>query len=146
VSAPESFSSSTCELISGAPTSWFSLSTIVSDFQNSANARIGVVLAELGYLIATRGGQAEELKLLGDVARGGYELAQFNADDVAAAMAIISRYGDYQIRLADASLAVLARHYRCTDVLTLDQRPFRVIGGFDDAPFRLLPFDDVLAE
>ncbi len=35
------------------------------------------VLAKLDYLIATRTGQGEELTLLGDVARGVYELAPF---------------------------------------------------------------------
>jgi uncharacterized protein len=100
------------------------------------------VLAELDYLIATRGGPGEELKLLGDVARGAYELVHFNADDVAAATAIIERYADLQIGLADASLAVLARRYQCRDLLTLDQRHFRVVPGPDDTPFRVLPFDD----
>ncbi len=99
------------------------------------------VLAELDYLIATNGGQVEELKLLGDVARGAYELVDFTADDVAAARAIIERYAGLQIGLADASLAVLARRYRCGDVLTLDQRHFRVVPGPDDTPFRVLPFD-----
>jgi predicted nucleic acid-binding protein len=102
------------------------------------------VLAELDYLIATRGGPVEELKLLGDVANGAYELVSFNAEEVAAAMAIIERYGDLQIGLADASLAVLARRYRCRDVLTLDQRHFRVVLGPEDAPFRVLPFDDAV--
>jgi uncharacterized protein len=99
------------------------------------------VLAELDYLIATHGGQAEELKLLGDVSRGAYELQPFSDDDVAAAAGVIRRYADLRLGLADASIVVLARRYRCHELLTLDQRHFRVVLGPDDAPFRLLPLD-----
>jgi predicted nucleic acid-binding protein len=100
------------------------------------------VLAELDYLIASSGGQHAELTMLGDVARGAYELADFSAADVATAVTVIERYSDLRLGLADASLVVLARRHHCLDVLTLDQRHFRVVRGPDDKPFRLLPFDD----
>jgi len=99
------------------------------------------VLAELDYLIAAHGGQVEELKLLSDVARGAYELEPFTAEDVLAASRIIERYADLQLGLADASIVVLAARYRCHDVLTLDQRHFRVVPGPHDRPFRILPQD-----
>jgi len=104
------------------------------------------VLAELDYLIATHGGQMEELKLLGDVARGAYELEPFTAEDVLAASRIIERYADLQLGLADASIVVLAARYRCRDVLTLDQRHFRVVRGPNDQPFRILPQDAASGE
>jgi predicted nucleic acid-binding protein len=100
------------------------------------------VLAELDYLIATNGDQLAELALLRDVARGAYELAPFSADDVAAAISIVDRYADLRLGLADASIVVLARRHHCRDVLTLDQRHFRVVLGPDDKPFRLLPLDE----
>jgi predicted nucleic acid-binding protein len=83
----------------------------------------------------------EELKLLGDVARGAYELEPFTAEDVLAASRIIERYADLQLGLADASIVVLAVRYRCRDVLTLDQRHFRVVRGPEGQPFRILPQD-----
>ena len=101
------------------------------------------VLAELDYLILTRGGQRQELRFLADVARGAYEIAGFfRVEDVATATAIIERYANLQIGLADASIVVLALRFGCTDVLTLDQRHFRVLRGPDERPFRLLPQDD----
>ena len=100
------------------------------------------VLAELDYLVARHGGQAEELKLLRDVARGVYHLEAFSAAAVEAAVAVIERYADLNLGLADASIAVLAERYGCRDVLALDQRHFRTIRGPDGQPFRLLPFDD----
>ena len=100
------------------------------------------VLAELDYLLATRGGQREELKLLHDVGRGVYELQSFSATDVAAAQAIIERYAALQLGLADASIVVLAQRHHCYDLLTLDQRHFRAVLGPSGLPFRLLPADD----
>ena len=100
------------------------------------------VLAELDYLIANHGGQDAELTMLGDVARGSYELEPFGADDVAAAAEIVRRYADLRLGLADASIVVLARRHHCHDVLTLDQRHFRVVLGPEERPFRLLPQDD----
>lgn len=100
------------------------------------------VLAEIDYLIAKYGGRREELKLLRDVARGAYELAPFSATDVMAAEAVIERYADLDIGLADASLVVLAGRYQCYDILTLDQRHFRALRAPNGASFRLLPDDD----
>ncbi|MGI8551994.1 MAG: type II toxin-antitoxin system VapC family toxin [Dehalococcoidia bacterium] len=99
------------------------------------------VLAELDYLVAEIGGQAAELVVLDDVARGVYQLEPFNASDIVNAQAIISRYADLRLGLADASIVVLAHRYDCLDVLTLDQRHFRVVLGPRGQPFRLLPHD-----
>ncbi|MFI4985152.1 MAG: hypothetical protein ACHP93_00590 [Solirubrobacterales bacterium] len=60
--------------------------------------------------------------------------------DVTRAQAIIERYADLAISLADASIVVLAERHRVRDVLTLDERHLRVLtaGG---RPLRLLPAD-----
>jgi predicted nucleic acid-binding protein len=58
------------------------------------------------------------------------------------ARAVIDRYADLRIGLADASIVVLASRYQCQDVLTLDQRHFRAVLGPDSQPFRLLPVDE----
>lgn len=99
------------------------------------------VLAEADYLLSELAGQAAELTLLEDVAGGAFELVPFDAADVAAALAIIRRYGDMDLRLADASIVVLAGRLGCHDVLTLDQRHFRAVLAPGGAPFRLLPLD-----
>jgi predicted nucleic acid-binding protein len=43
--------------------------------------------------------------------------------------------------LADASIVVLALRYGCYDILTFDERHFRVILGPGGRPFRILPRD-----
>jgi predicted nucleic acid-binding protein len=99
------------------------------------------VLAELDYLITSNAGQGEALKLLRDVERGAYQLEPFGSADVAAARAVIERYADLGLGIADASVVVLAERHGCRDLLTLDQRHFRAVAGPGGQPFRLLPFD-----
>lgn len=99
------------------------------------------VLAELDYLLATRVGSAAARTLLGEVARGAYRLEPVGPTDIAAAAEIIERFEDLQIGLADASIVVLADRHGCRDVLTLDDRHFRLLPGPRGEPFRLLPAD-----
>jgi hypothetical protein len=98
------------------------------------------VLAELDYLIASRVGQSARASLLEEVKRGAYLLETMTSADVASAHTIIKRYADLEISLADASIVVLAERHRVRDVLTLDQRHFRILTA-DDEPLRLLPAD-----
>ena len=99
------------------------------------------VLAELDYLITANAGSGEAMKLLGDVAKGVYELEAFTARDVAAAVAVLERYATLKLGIADASILVLASRHACIDVFTLDQRHFRAVSGPGGSPFRLLPLD-----
>ena len=101
------------------------------------------VLAELDYLLATRIGVIAERALLAEVGRGVYRVESFDAEAVAAAEAVIGRYADLGIGLADASIVVLAERYGVRDVLTLDERHFRAMRGPGGRSFRLLPADDV---
>ena len=99
------------------------------------------VLAELDYLVAKLAGEAVERELLAEVARGAYRLAEVEANDVEEARVVIERYQGLGIGLADAITVVLSRRLGCLDLLTLDERQFRVLRGFKDRPFRLLPAD-----
>jgi predicted nucleic acid-binding protein len=99
------------------------------------------VLAELDYMLIERLGQGRQLDLLSQVADGSYELAEFGRHDVEAAAAVMSRYADLRVGLADASIVVLAEKHGIVDVLTFDQRHFRSMRGPSGRPFRLLPDD-----
>jgi predicted nucleic acid-binding protein len=98
------------------------------------------LLAELDYLLATRVGVAARMSLLHEVQRGALHLETFLAIDVRAAVATIQRHADLAISLADASLVVLTCRHKVQDVLTLDQRHFRMLAA-NDKRFRLLPAD-----
>lgn len=97
------------------------------------------VVAELDYLVATQRGVAAELAALGELAGGAWKLATFEAADLASATAVVERYSDQAIGVADASLVVLAHRYRTDRLLTLDHRHFRVVRTISGRPFVLLP-------
>lgn len=99
------------------------------------------VLAELDYLLATRVGAAAQRSLLEEVARGAYRLEPFTASDVKQALEVMERFDDLAVGLADASIVVLARRHRVGELLSLDDRHFRVLTGPQGKPFRLLPAD-----
>ncbi len=101
------------------------------------------VLAELDYLITRDAGARHARILLTDIERGVYTLEQFSSEDIARARAIMERYADLEIGLADASIVVLADRHGCTDVLTTDQRHFRTVTTSQGEPFRLLLLDDL---
>ena len=100
------------------------------------------VLAEADYLVHKFGGAKAEELLLEEVARGVFELAMFTASDVEEAREIVMKYRDLALGLADASLVVLARHYDCRDILTLDLRHFRALRVSGRRGFRILPADN----
>jgi predicted nucleic acid-binding protein len=99
------------------------------------------VLAELDDLLATRVGQHAERAMLDEVARGVYRLESFAPDEIASVERLIGRHAKLDIGLADASLVVLADRYGARDLLTLDERHFRVLRGPNGRPFRILPAD-----
>jgi uncharacterized protein len=99
------------------------------------------VLAELDYMLIERHGQERQLSLLAEIVDGAYELAEFSREDVEQACAVMRRYGDLRVGLADASIVVLAERHQTSDVLTFDHRHFRTMRGPGGRPFRVLPDD-----
>lgn len=97
------------------------------------------VVAELDYLVATRLGIAAELTILDELAGGAYHLAAFGLAELARARAVVKRYQDQQIGVADASIVVLADLHRTREVLTLDRRHFDVLRPLSGGRFRLRP-------
>ena len=97
------------------------------------------VVAELDYLLATRRGVPAELAALAELSSGAWDLATFDASDLRHTCAVVERYQDQEIGVADASLVVLADRYRTDRLLTLDRRHFHVVRTTAGKSFRLLP-------
>jgi uncharacterized protein len=101
-----------------------------------------LVLAELDYFLLTRLGTEVEMTVLRDITGGAYVIAGFDHAAATEAVSVVERYKDLKLGLTDASIAVIAARHRTVDILTLDQRHFRVVrplwGG---EAFKLLPAD-----
>jgi uncharacterized protein len=97
------------------------------------------VVAELDYLVATRVGLEAELAVLRELASGAWELADIGASELEQGAAIIKKYGDQRIGIADASNVVLADRYRTRTIVTLDRRHFEVLRPVGGGRFTIVP-------
>lgn len=97
------------------------------------------VVAELDYLLATGRGVHAELAVLTELSGGAWELPSIDPSDLRDACAMIERYQDQEIGVADASLVVLADRYRTDRLLNLDQRHFRVVRTAAGTPLTCCP-------
>lgn len=100
-----------------------------------------LVLAELDYIVGRRKGTRAATGSLRELSSGEYEIVSFGQADLALATDVMETYEDMNIGLTDASLVVLAKRYKTDEILTLDQRHFRVMRGLDGRHFKLFPFD-----
>jgi predicted nucleic acid-binding protein len=97
------------------------------------------VVAELDYVVASRLGVSAELAVLRELAGGAWDLAVFGTEDLAKAHAVVERYADQSIGLADASSVILAARYQTRTIVTLDRRHFGVLRPMDGGSFKILP-------
>jgi predicted nucleic acid-binding protein len=97
------------------------------------------VVAELDYLVASRLGVSAELAVLGELTGGAWDLPAIDVEELVQARAVIERYADQSIGVADASNVILAERYRTRTVLTLDHRHFDVLRPLSGGRFRILP-------
>jgi predicted nucleic acid-binding protein len=97
------------------------------------------VVAELDYLVASRLGVSAELAVLRELAAGAWDLDAVGADELSLARAIIERYADQSVGVADASNVVLAARHNTKTIVTLDRRHFDVLRPLDGGRFALLP-------
>ena len=107
------------------------------------NAKSGICPEDCGFCSqSTRFKSAVPrypMQSVDEIVRGAYRLEGFTADDVDRAGAIMRRYGDLQIGLADASIVVLAERHATTAVLTLDLRRFQALRVGGRKRFRIVP-------
>ncbi len=114
----------------------------VSNVINDATEPLVVspyVVAELDYLVASRLGVSAELAVLRELAGGAWDLDAVGADELSLARAVVERYADQSVGVADASNVVLAARHNTKTIVTLDRRHFDVLRPLDGGRFALLP-------
>lgn len=97
------------------------------------------VVAELDYLVASRLGVGPELAVLRELTSGAWDLPSVGLEDLVKVRAVIKRYADQEIGVADASNVIMAAQYRTRTIVTLDRRHFDVLRPLDGGRFRILP-------
>lgn len=97
------------------------------------------VIAELDYLVATRIGVDAELAVLSELSSGAWQLATFGPAELERATAVVTKYRDQKIGVADASNVVLADLHRTRTIATLDHRHFETLRPFGGGRFTIVP-------
>lgn len=98
-----------------------------------------LAVAEADDLILRRLGVDVELAFVQDLAVGTFLVECLSREEIRKARALIERYRDLRLGLADASLAVLADRYATRRILTFDERAFRVVEPLQGGTFTILP-------
>jgi uncharacterized protein len=99
------------------------------------------VLTELDCLLRIRMGVDAEVRMLRDVEAGAYDVIGLSDAEIGQAVSLIDRYADRNLGLADAANVVLASRFRTTNLLTLDERGYRIVRPLWGAAFTPLPAD-----
>ena len=115
------------------------VSAAIADHDDGLLVVSPYVVAELDHLVATRISVDAEIAALNELSSGAWELAELGAEDLRSASAVIAKYRDQNIGVADASIAVLADRYRTKQILTLDRRHFTVLRPIHGGRFSILP-------
>jgi len=97
------------------------------------------VVAELDYLVASRLEVSAELAVLSELTGGAWDLPAITVEELVQARAVIERYADQNVGVADASNVILAARYRTRTIVTLDRRHFDVLRPLGGGRFRILP-------
>jgi len=95
------------------------------------------VLTEAAWLLRKRSDAL--LRIFQGFEHGLFALPSLSADDLPAIAAILRRYEDIGLQLADATLAYLADREGIRTVFTLDRRDFTIIRLKRNRALRLIP-------
>lgn len=94
---------------------------------------------EAMYLLGEAGGPFAQNALWDLVERGDIEIAEQDAAQRRRMQALMTRYRDRPMDLADASLVALAESLKLRDIFTLDHADFRIYRPAPRQTFRLWP-------
>jgi predicted nucleic acid-binding protein len=76
---------------------------------------------------------------LRELTGGAWDLPAIDSEELVKARAVIERYADQNIGVADASNVILAERYRTRTIVTLDRRHFDVLRPLVGGRFRVRP-------
>jgi predicted nucleic acid-binding protein len=98
------------------------------------------VMTETCHLLSARLGTDAELAFLRSAVRGAFEIFSLDPAHLPRVEALVEKYRDLPMDLADASLVILAEEQGSGDILSTDQRDFGVYRWKSRKPFKNLLF------
>jgi predicted nucleic acid-binding protein len=96
-------------------------------------------ITEAAYLIAARLGTTAEVRFLGDLAAGAFQLEPVHAADWLRVAELVARYRDLRLGTVDAAVVACAERLGAAAVATTDARHFSVVRPVHADRFELLP-------
>ena len=98
-----------------------------------------LVIAEVAHFVEARLTPADEVRFLGDLARGRYLVEPVVPVDWIRIAELVWTYRDLPLGTVDASVVAIAERLNVVEVATLDRRHFTVVRPSHIAAFELLP-------
>jgi len=96
------------------------------------------VIVETAYLLLERSGQPAQFQFLNQLAQGRIEIFQLENHHLKRMLALMMKYANLPMDLADASLVVLAEEMNDNRILTTDFRDFSVYRWDNNQAFKVL--------
>lgn len=103
------------------------------------------VLGEINYLLQVRIGIDAGIRLLEGVEIGALAVEPFTRHDAARCRALLAKYRELDLGLADASVIAIAERLGVRRILTVDERDFRAVRSKDGEAFVLVLWDERLS-
>ncbi|MEE8523388.1 MAG: PIN domain-containing protein [Thermoanaerobaculia bacterium] len=100
------------------------------------------VMAETCHLLLHRLGPESQWKYVDSCSRGAFDLFQLERSTTPRVAALMQKYADLPMDLADASLVLLAEHLGHGRILSTDQRDFMAYRWKQHEPFHNLLMED----
>ena len=98
-----------------------------------------LAIAEATSLIAKRLGSSAEVRFLGDLSAGSFQVEPVHPADWLRVAELVADYSDLRLGTTDASIVAAAERLGSGTILTLDRRHFSVVRPRHVEAFTLLP-------
>ena len=95
------------------------------------------ILPEAAYLVRTRLGVREELKLVEGFVNGGVAVEPLKTDDMTRAFEVMAKYP--QLGFADSTIVAMAERLALSTIATTDRRHFSLVRPSHVKRFTLVP-------
>ncbi len=99
------------------------------------------VTAEVDYMLGKRGGHDARRSFITDLAAGRFTVTCLDRADYATVLELEEQYEHLELGLADCSIVVMADRYETDQIVTFDERHFRVVTPISGGTFTILPAD-----